>query len=309
MKHIFGILMILVLVFSCTNGKVDKQVKREQSKFKEIIKTEYELCIPNDKTNAVLILFGGFPENAVDIRREFKILEPAIDHKIAVVFMSYNQKLWLEEDGKIELSNRLQNIFVDHKLPSDRVHIGGFSSGGNVSLLISDYLIESDHPIQPKGVFIVDSPIDLLALYRTAIKNIEYNFSEPSVQESTWLKQRLEEKFGTPEIEIKKIERFAPFTSETNHIQNISNLMSTKIRLYTEPDTVWWKTNRMNGPEDLNAFYIKRLSEELTKSFDGNSNIEFIPTKNRGYRANGDRHPHSWSIVAIDDFVQWILKE
>jgi hypothetical protein len=36
--------------------------------------------------------------------------------------------------------------------------------------------------------------------------------------------------------------------------------------------------------------------------------VEYISTENKGYRANGDRHPHSWSIVDKDKLVEWILE-
>lgn len=57
--------------------------------------------------------------------------------------------------------------------------------------------------------------------------------------------------------------------------------------MYTEPDTLWWKENRMAGYEKLKENHF--------------TDIEYIPTKNKGYRTNGERHPHSWSIVDTMD--------
>lgn len=37
--------------------------------------------------------------------------------------------------------------------------------------------------------------------------------------------------------------------------------------------------------------------------------VEYIPTENKGYRSNGERHPHSWSIVDGTDLVNWMLEE
>jgi hypothetical protein len=39
-----------------------------------------------------------------------------------------------------------------------------------------------------------------------------------------------------------------------------------------------------------------------------NKKIELIKTENKGYRNDGNRHPHSWSIVEVDDLLRWILK-
>ena len=56
----------------------------------------------------------------------------------------------------------------------------------------------------------------------------------------------------------------------------------------------------------MNAYYIRKLSQSLKES--GFSQVDYIPTKNRGYRDNGDRHPHSWSIIDKDDLIKWIME-
>jgi hypothetical protein len=38
----------------------------------------------------------------------------------------------------------------------------------------------------------------------------------------------------------------------------------------------------------------------------GNSKTKFIKTKNKGYRANGEKNPHSWSLVNKKDLLDWI---
>ncbi len=303
--------IILILFFvglvSCKQNKQEKEhTTSEKLEFTKIIKDDYELYKPNKEAKAVLILFGGYPETAEDIKREFKILDIARKNNIAVLLSNFNQKLWLEEDEKQKLAVQLQNIFLDYKLPKDAIYIGGFSSGGNVSLLISSFLIESNNfLIKPSGVFIADSPIDLIGLYRSSEKNIKRNFSEVSVTESNWIIEHLEENFGNPTKNIVNYENSAVFTSQTNAINNLKSLKNIKIRLYTEPDTIWWRENRMEDYDQTNAYYIKRLSETLEKS--GFDKVEYIPTENMGFRANGERHPHSWSIVDKNDLMNWIL--
>lgn len=308
MKKLTIILILAFTVFvSCRQSKQEKQqVTLEKFEFTELIKEDYELYKPTKDIKAVLILFGGYPEVAKDIKREFKILDIARKNNIAIILSNLNQKLWLEENEKQQLAKSLQTIITENQLPTDNIFIGGFSSGGVVSLLISNYIVGmKQFNIDPKGVFIVDSPIDLVALYKSSEKNIERNFSEPSILESTWLLETLGNNFGNPKDSIKKYEEKAVFTSSTDNISNIKKLKNTKIRLYTEPDTLWWKKNRMADYDQMNAFYIKKLYESL-KAKDFN-NVEYIPTANKGYRANGERHPHSWAIVDKKDLINWIL--
>lgn len=303
--------IILILAFtvfiSCKQSKQEKQqITSKKFEFTEVIKEDYELYKPTKEIKAVLILFGGYPEIAKDIKREFKILDIARKNNIAVILSNLNQKLWLEENEQQQLAKSLQTIITENQLPTNNIFIGGFSSGGVVSLLISNYIVgKKQFYIDPKGVFIVDSPIDLVALYKSSEKNIERNFSESAILESTWLLEILGNNFGNPKDSIKKYEEKAVFTSSTDNISNIKKLKNTKIRLYTEPDTLWWRKNRMADYDQMNAFYIKKLYESL--KIKGYDNVEYIPTTNKGYRANGERHPHSWSIVDKKDLINWIL--
>ena len=272
----------------------------------EIIDTEaYELILPGGKQKGVLILFPGFPETPARVKQEFKIVQPALKKGIALVLMKFNQKLWLDTQEKFRLASTFNQLMVNHNLDSTNIFIGGFSSGGNMSLLLANHLAETDNLIQPKGVFIIDSPVDLLGLYEISQRNIQRNFSAVSLQESTRTVKRFETSFGSPEDSLENYEMASVYTKKTNNLQNLAHLEHLKIRLYTEPDIEWWQKNRQNDYEDMNAFYIKNLSEELIEKY--GEQVEYIPTQNKGYRANGQRHPHAWSIVDVGELLTWML--
>lgn len=306
MKNLLVITLISFVFIACKKVGTEKVEQAAQTEFQVVENDEYELIRPKVDLKEVLVLFGGYPEKAEDIKREFKILETAKEKGMAVVFMNYNQKLWLEEKEQQNLAVQLQNIFEENDLPSTKVYFGGFSSGGNVALLISDFLTQQHPEMTPKGVFVVDSPIDLVALYKSSEKNVERNYSASSVQESTWLLETLGKKFGDPRTNISNYENYAIYTSGTDNFDNIKNLKDVKIRFYSEPDTLWWKENRKADYDQLNAYYLEKLSESLKNA--GFSSVEYIPTENKGYRDNGDRHPHSWSIVDKEALIKWITE-
>ncbi|MGI9525730.1 MAG: hypothetical protein ACR2MS_01325 [Weeksellaceae bacterium] len=302
MKYI----IILVLITMSCKGQFEKNNRTEKPKY-EIIKTsEFELNKAENQ-KGLLILFPCFPCDAENTLSEFKISEISVKNDFSVLAMNFNQHLYLNQKEKQELAEQLTDIVREQNLSEKNIFIGGFSSGGNVSLLISDYLVNNKSPIQPKGVFIVDSPIDLLGLYGTAEKNLKFNFSESSIQESTWIKNMFDKEFGNPSYGINTYEQNSPYTFQTENIDNLKGLKKVKIRFYTEPDLKWWKEYAKNEYEDLNAFYIHKLSDKLKNEF-GENNVELINTENRGYRANGERHPHSWAIVNAKDLVNWMLE-
>ncbi|MDN3620059.1 alpha/beta hydrolase fold domain-containing protein [Polaribacter undariae] len=305
MKIVNYIIILLLIGTSC-KGKSKENNQTEKPK-PEIIKTnEFEL-IKSENQKGLLILFPCFPCNAENTLSEFKITEISVKNNFSVLAMNLNQRLYLSQKEKQELAEQITKIVNEQNLSEKNIFIGGFSSGGNISLLISNYLVNNKSQIQPKGVFVVDSPIDLLGLYRTAEKNLKLNFSESSVAESKWIKEMLDNEFGNPENGIANYEINSPFTLETQNIDNLKSLEKLKIRFYSEPDLKWWKEHAKNDYEDLNAFYIQKLSEHLKTEF-GKNDVEFIKTKNKGYRENGERHPHSWSIVNEKDLVNWMTE-
>src|SRR5690606_14376503 len=112
-------------------------------------------------------------------------------------------------------------------------------------------------------------------------------------------------KLGNPAQEIENYMKNSPYLISKNAAQNISQLTKIKTRFYCEPALDWQAENRNRVYEDLNAFKLEKAYEALLEL--GGKNVEFIETEKRGIRANGQRHPHSWNIVARENLVNWIL--
>lgn len=298
------LIIILALITISCKGQTEKINSTEKYTPEIITTSEFEL-IKAENQKGLLILFPCFPCDAKNTLNEFKISEISVNNGFSVLAMNLNELLYLKPKEKQELAEKLTKIVSEYDLPKKNLFVGGFSSGGNVSLIISDYLVKNKRQIQPKGVFIVDSPVDLFGLYKTAEKNLKLNFSEPAVAESKWIKEMLDNEFGNSDNGIANYELNSPFTLETQNIDNLKGLENLKIRFYTEPDLKWWSENANNDYKDLNAFYIEKLSEKLKTEFP-NNNIELIKTENKGYRENGERHPHSWSIVNEKDLINWM---
>jgi len=282
------------------NNSIEKQTS-------EIISTKEFKLIRAENQKGLLILFPCFPCNAENTLNEFKIADISVKNGFSVLAMNLNELLYLKPNEKEELAEQLIKIVSEYNLHENNIFIGGFSSGGNVSLLITNYLIKNKSQIRPKGIFVLDSPVDLLGLYKTAEKNLKLNFSKPSIQESTWIKNSFDNELGDPEKGITNYEQYSPYTFETDNIDNLKGLEDLKIRFYTEPDLKWWDKHAKNSYEDLNAFYIQKLSDKLKTEF-RTEKIELIKTKNKGYRANGERHPHSWSIVNEKELINWMIE-
>lgn len=290
----FIVLPFLFVFSSCTPSA---------QKVKTIKKEKYELKIaPNQK--AILIVFPCYPCDIEHTKHEAKFLENIEKEGITTLLLNINQKLWLTQTEKEEYSKLINKILDSNKVAKKNIFLGGFSSGGNVAVILANHLLKNRDVIQPKGVFAVDSPLDIEQLYKNAQKGIIEKASTDSYNESVFIVNLIEQNFGKSPENLAKLREFSAFLLSENSTTNMDYLKNIKVRFYTEPALEWQKKNRNKSYEDLNA-YILEKAYDLLRSL-GSHSVELIKTENKGIRANGTVHPHSWSIVDKSHLLVWL---
>ncbi len=148
----------------------------------------------------------------------------------------------------------------------------------------------------------MDSPLDLVHLYTCSQRDLTKTSFPERKGEARMVVALLDSTLGPPTDHLEPYEHSAPLL---NTRTSVAALRDLPIRFYTEPDTVWWRTNRDDGYEELNAFALKRIHDTLQAA--GNTRAEYIATEGRGVQ-HGQRHPHAWSIVDDEELAQWVLK-
>jgi len=298
----YFLIAIAVLLLGCQA----QTTTTKNGNITSIVNDDYEL-IKSENTNSLLILFPGGGTTSKETKQEFKVVEKATSKGHSVLLMNFNRHLWIDDNDSKQLAGIITKVINDNKLNSDNITIGGMSIGGTVALTLSDYLAEYHKNIKPKGVFVVDSPIDLYALYESSQKDLaRTDYSDERLAEPKFIVSYFEDEFSSDSL-LSNIQKVSPFTLKTQNLTNIQNLADTKLRFYTEPDTLWIKTNRDTDFESTNAYTLQKTYEVLR---DNNwRKAELIETQNKGYRANGERNPHSWSIVDVDELLKWVKTE
>ncbi|SHF59947.1 hypothetical protein [Chryseobacterium sp. OV279] len=295
-KSVFLIVLSVVLMVFATQYTFGQTIKG----------SHYELNIAPDQ-KAVLILFPCFPCNIEHTKTEAGFLK-GIDRKgVTTILLDYNQKLFLTESEKQKYAKTLHRIFKRNKISPDNIYIGGFSGGGNVALLMTAFLIKHQDPLQPKGLMVVDSPIDLEKLYDNAQKDVAKNADPEAVEEGRYLTELLEKEIGKQDTSREKYKTLSPYLMSASPDEgNIQYLKHIKTRLYCEPDLKWQLEKKNRTYEELNAYVLEKANQTLLKA--GNTQTELIQTKDRGIRANGTKHPHSWNIVEGNELVKWMVE-
>jgi len=292
LKKTFFFTSLLLASLSCT----------AQPEIRTITDDRYELLLP-EQSKALLVLFPAYFEIRDNIRIEAKnLVDNALGADVAVMLVSFNQHLYLTQTEKQDLSDWITEALGG--IGEVPFYLGGFSSGGNVALLVANHMVASKDGKQPSGVFVVDSPVDLERLYLAAQNDIRRNVNGGAVSEGRMLISSMNKTLGTPTDSLHNYKAISPYLFSKHNTNNVAALKNIKVRMYTEPALDWQQANRQRTYEDLNAFMLENLYLDLKKS--GFTGVEFITTENKGYRVNGGRHPHSWSIVDGKDLVKWM---
>jgi hypothetical protein len=281
----------------------------------------YYALPPKYPAKAVLVLLPSTfesVENVISCNRE--LMQKCYDSRILTVVLSANYNNTLESDpAAMRFFNlSFMEISEKFKVSKDKFILSGLSLGGNNAL---QYTEMSRNPkystsIQPIAVIGIDPPVDQVDLYHHAKEAIElYRADSSLITESIQLALN-EDHFlidyfhtlygGSPEEVPEKYIEGSNFSRTQADGGNAKYLIDIPVRLYADPDILWNLKYKNRDYYHINAANLSAMTNFLMMK--GNKRVEFIPAIGKGYRVDGTRHPHSWSIVEPDDCIRWILE-
>lgn len=281
----------------------------------------YYALVPDGEIKAVLVLFPSTSESTEYVISSNKeLMQKCFDHHILTIVLSANFNKTLESDSTaMEFFNSsFEEVIAKFHAPADKFILSGLSLGGENAL---QYTEMSRNPkyttsIQPVAVIGVDPPVDFSDLYYNAKKSIEKYEADttlitesirPALNENYFLIDYFHDLYGGSPAEVpKKYIEASPFSRKQEDGGNARFLLNVPVRLYADPDIIWNLKYKNRDYYDLNAANLSAMTRFLMMN--GNQQAEFIPAIGKGYRLDGTRHPHSWSIVDPQECFEWILK-
>lgn len=267
------------------------------------------LSKPSGSIRGLIVLLPGFGQNAKTFNREIKLDTLAIKNGFLFVNLSLGGNLtdYYNEKSIQDLDNIINQVYKQFGLVDQKLIVGGFSMGGTGAVKYAEYLIKKDRENKKRiaAVFCVDPPLDFEKVWNFYNRVLTNKLNPIGINEAKIVLKIMENKLGgSPEKYSLNYKNSSPFTELDSNGGNAIYLKNLPIRFYSEPDTLWWKLNRGYQPSDLNYSSIVKMVQKLQTI--GNKNVEVIETHNKGFRLNGERHPHSWSIVDENDLIKWI---
>jgi hypothetical protein len=301
---LFFILLIALAGCSRESGKT-----RNEPRVK-VKASERSLLFTPDTVNALMVIdFTSLPDpkKAADA----PVHRAALDKGIAVLYTScseYFPDLFLDDDGPECLDALIESIRADKGWIELPVFVGGLSAQGTRALRYAAYCASgrsiSGKPVD--GVFVVDSPLDLDRFYRAEDAHGS-RFINGMEQEADLVMRVLAEQLGGTPDDVPEAYQFASvFTHDHEEGGNAHHLLQTPIIFFTEPDMNWWINERNATYVDINAYDLVACTQFLRAN--GNDDVNLHITSGRGFDSDGNRKPHSWSIVDESVLTDWMLR-
>lgn len=274
----------------------------------------YRIYAPAGKATSLLVLlpgYGGNPDSFDPSSGFTPSTLPArlAQHGVMTLVAVPNSETLYETDKALgALDSLVDRVVRQHGLPRERVAIGGFSSGGTGAVRYAQRCAQQKCRAVPRiaAVFAVDPPLDFERLYRSSQLIVQRNAPRSNLAEERRILETLRGSLGgTPDESGAAYRLHSAVLASAPDGGNARLLARTPIRLYTEPDVGWWMEQRNLDFHGMNSVDHAALINLLRVA--GNDRAELIATTGKGFRPDGRRHPHSWSIVDEPELARWLL--
>ncbi len=307
MRYLYYLLSMFLLSTGSLLGQADLPYQRLVLDEEDEI-YGYYFAIAPDTITGTLVLLPGFGQIAESVLVSTNLPEKAYQNNLLTIVYAGGERLTADSLVQGHLNKVLLDVKERFNLSNEKFVLGGFSSGGTIALRYTQLCHEhtDEYPIQPLGVFMGDSPVDLYHLWAMQEINLEPGNASVSIEEAKRLQSALREAYGFTPGEHSGIYRdLSPFSLDEQLGNNEQWLKDVAVRTYHDVDINWRIKERGQSVFYRNYVPSSELINRLRKM--GNERAEFMQTYQTGFRRNGQRHPHSWSIIDAEECVQWIL--
>lgn len=268
------------------------------------IPSGYTAWIPKGELVGTIVFFHG----RSDTLNPDSIVELAWARKMSVVYVTTEHRLdfLLDSSAIVKLAGIVEDAIYEHQLPRKKVLFCGMSLAGTRAMKMANYFWSqpSGSVIRPAAIAICDAPLDLRRFYYSMKKAVEDNTVAVTAAEGEWITSYLIDQLGgDPEDNLPNYKKHSVLLRKDGKVDMEKHLYHLPILAYTEPDVQWWIEERGKDYYDMNAIDLGVLINELKRR--GNEEARLVTTSGKGYFPDGQRHPHSWSIVDEEAMLEW----
>ena len=271
------------------------------------IKSGYTLWLPRETSKGMIVFFDEYRDTV----NKLPIIDLALKNQLAILYVTTNNpaEFLFKESKMKELEGYIYEAVSKNNIPKNNMLYCGMSLAGTRALKLAAFsqTAQSTYKLIPKAIAICDAPLDMVRNYRECKKASELNLNPIGASESEWISSYLKSNLkGTPQEALNTYINYSPFCYTAENGGNARAFKNIYLRCYTEPDVNWWIENRGRDYYGMNAIDLAALVNQL--KILGGKKAELITTIGKGFKEDGSRHPHSWSIVDEKELVEWFVR-
>jgi len=269
----------------------------------------YYKFVPKNKIKGVVVILPSGGELVENTLKQITLPKIALEKGLLVIVPSIN---WGTDNRAAEfklLDYIFNEVVVKHSISKNHFILGGLSSGAMLSLTYAEKAVKNPEQffLVPKGIFALDAPLDQARFYKYCEREIERNIYPPAVDEAKWIKNNYDQLYGgSPEEFPEKYIENSIFSYGAKEGGNATYLKKMPLLLFTDLDTDWLINERHRDLYDWNGIDIIAMINQVRIM--GNTEAKLIVSQGKGFRLDGSKNPHSWSIMDSEVCLNWIIE-
>src|SRR5579859_2440672 len=233
----------------------------------------------------LLLLTSFTPPEA--LLSETRLHNVTYANDLLTVYVSLGKKICADTATINRINLMVKHLTTTYSADTSRMALAGYSYAGGVALRYTElaYKNPSVCGFQPKAVFAIDAPVDLIGLWHWCEREIKKNYFPGSVADGKILLDLMTKDIGAFPATPDTYQYLTPFNKDLVSSGNEQSLVSIPLRLYYDADIQWQLANRRNSLYDTNIPDGSELINRLLLL--GNARAEFVSAKMPGVRSNG----------------------
>jgi hypothetical protein len=304
LRNLICLWCIIILLLSCTTTE-QKEIKQSIEKLDD--EGHYYLTLLPEKPKGLLLIPCGFntPEQILQ-ETELPIKACEDGYVVVIPFLHAANVPDTASLFQSRLSALIPQVMTKYKIPQGRFIIGGLSWAGHQSIYYAEKAFQPDEQqlIRPNLVFAVDPPLDMERLHNEYQRIVGTDTIFKTAPEAEMIVDLLQATFGgSPEENRGAYQTGSSYTRNLRNGGNAQYLRTVPVRLYSDPDIDWYLRKTNTAIEWTNTADATAFVNELRLL--GNNQAEYVSCLGKGRSADGQRHPHSFSMLDVGEFLQW----
>lgn len=304
--------MIKIQVLLITLLTVNVGISQSSTQAFEIQSKVYRYVDLNEVENpgALLVLFNGGAGKASQIIPETDLPDSAVSYAFKTIGIDQSD-FFISDATYLSIRAIIEQVMRKEGI-NQNLFIGGFSLGGYTALRFSGMAVErEDTAMIPKAIFAIDPPLDHLDFVNYCLRELNRQCPNEAATklgkaEANWILSYYEQNFGSYLEDSSAYIAHSCFTATQSDGGNGKYLKNVPVNMIHELDAMWLINERCRDLSDSNAIISSKFINFLVGL--GNKEATITITSDQGYRADGRRHPHSWSIAEPKPTLDWLTK-